>query len=86
MNDEEIPCLSVLKSSKAVQKRVNERQAEIESLSKLEGNDQSKIKSKRGGGMDVVVAKKVAWPQDSILSGPTKQRVTYDQLSLVQFV
>ena len=85
-SDEEIPCLSVLKSSKAVQKRVNERLAEIEHSSKLEGNEHCKIKSKRGGGADVAVAKKVAWSQDSILSGPTKQRVTYDQLSLVQFV
>ena len=85
-SDEEIPCLSFLKSSKAVQKRVNERLAEIESSSKLEGNEQSKTKSKRGGGTDVVVTKKVTWPQHSILSGTTKQRVTYDQLSLVQFV
>ena len=35
--------------------------------------------------MDVVVAKKVAWPQDSILSGPTKQIIMSDQLTLVQF-
>ena len=28
----------------------------------------------------------MAWPQDSILAGTTKQRVTYDQLTLVQFV
>ena len=36
--------------------------------------------------MDVMVEKRVAWPHDIILRGNSRQRVTYDQLSLTQFV
>ena len=32
-----------------------------------------KVKPKQGGNVDVSVAKQVAWPQPSILGGPTKQ-------------
>ena len=44
------------------------------------------MKSKRGGGVDVLVSKKVAWPHDNVLGGVTRQQVTYDQLSLTQFI
>ena len=50
------------------------------------GNESHKIKSKRGGGIDVFVKNKVAWPHEHILGGPTRQRVTYDQLNITQFV
>ena len=50
--EESLPSLSVLKSSRDIQRQVDTRIAEIESHSKLEGND-SKLKSKRGGGVDV---------------------------------
>ena len=83
--EESLPSLSVLKSSRDIQRQVDARIAEIESHSKLEGND-SKLKSKRGGGVDVSVSKKVAWPHDNVLGGATRQRVTYDQLSLTQFI
>ena len=33
----------------------------------------------------MLVAKTVAWPQESILGGLTKQHISYDQLSLTQF-
>ena len=42
-------------------------------------------KSKRGGSVDVLVEKRVAWPHDVILGGQNRTRVTYDQLSLTQF-
>ena len=49
-SDEDIlPSLSVLRSSKDIQKQVDERIAEIEARSKTEGKD-NKLKSKRGGG------------------------------------
>ena len=84
-DDELLPSLSVLKSSRDIQRQVDARIAEIESHSKIEGND-NKLKSKRGGGVDVLVSKKVAWPHDNVLGGVTRQRVTYDQLSLTQFI
>ena len=83
--EESLPSLSVLKSSRDIQRQVDARIAEIESHSKPEGNDH-KLKSKRGGGVDVLVSKKVAWPHDNVLGGATRQRLTYDQLSLTQFI
>ena len=50
-----------------------------------EGNEQVD-KSQRGDAVDVVVCHKVPWPHEHILGGPTRQRVTYDNLSLTQFV
>ena len=32
------------------------------------------------------MSKKVAWPHDNVLGGATRQRLTYDQLSLTQFI
>ena len=86
-SDEELlPPLSTLKTSREIQKQVDARIAEIESQSKVEGNKSTKLKSKRGGGVDVLVSKKVAWPHDNVLGGVTRQKITYDQLSLTQFV
>ena len=48
--ENELPCLSVLRSSRDVQKKVDKRLYEIQKPSRLEGNDTGKIKSKRGGG------------------------------------
>ena len=39
-----------------------------------------------GGPVDVVVNKNVAWPHEHILGGLNRQRVTYDQLTLTQFI
>ena len=49
-SDEELlPPLSVLKSSREIQNKVDARISEIESHSKVQGNESSKLKSKRGG-------------------------------------
>ena len=44
------------------------------------------MKSKSGGPVEVTVNKKVAWPHEHILGGLNHQCVTYDQLSLTQFI
>ena len=67
-DDESLPSLSVLRSSRNIQKAVDKRIAEIESLTQPEGKD-NKTKSKRGGGVEVLVPKKVAWPHDNVLGG-----------------
>ena len=46
----------------------------------------TKIKSLRGGPVEVVVPNRVKWPQEFVLSGFKKERVQYDQLSVVQWV
>ena len=84
-DDCEIPILSTLRSSKAIQKHVNRAVADLERSQAMKGKDQV-IKSKRGGPVDVVVAKKVTWPHEYILGGTSRQHITFDQLNLTQFV
>ena len=45
-----------------------------------------KIKSQRGGAVDVFVNHKIRWPHEFVLSGQNKDRVTYNQLSSVQWM
>ena len=45
-----------------------------------------KIKSQRGGAVDVFVNHKVRWPHEFVLSGQNKDRVTYNKLSKVQWM
>ena len=46
----------------------------------------AKLKSQRGGSVDVFVNHKVRWPHLFVLSGQNKDRVTYNQLSPVQWM
>ena len=50
-------------------------------------NVQANTRQKRGGGnVNVSVKHKVLWPHEAILGGINRQRVTYGQLSLTQWV
>ena len=82
--DSDTPTLEMLRSQK-LQKKVDKRIRELDHSSHFPGNDQ-KFKSQRGGGVDVPVKHKVQWPHEAILGGASRQRVTYDQLSLTQWV
>ena len=66
--------------------KIDKKLASLEKSRRDQGNDSVKIKSKRDGATDVLVNKRMAWPQDHILGGPTKQRLSYDKLNLTQFV
>ena len=46
----------------------------------------TKIKSLRGGPVEVLVSNRVKWPQEFVLSGFKKERIHYDQLSVMQWV
>ena len=46
-------------------------------------NTGTNIKSLRGGPAEVVVPNQIKWPQEFVLSGFKKERVQYDQLSIV---
>ena len=83
-DESEVPSISLLKSSK-LQRRVDKRVRELEQDSQCSGND-NKYKSKRGGNIEVSVKNKVLWPHKPILEGRNRQRVSYDQLSLTQWV
>ena len=48
------------------------------------GNE--KIKSQRGGSVEVFVKNRVKWPHEFVLSGQNKDRLSYNQLSPIQWV
>ena len=65
-DDSDFPTLSDIRSSKAVQKKIDRSTANLDSSHIPQGNDQTqKLKSKRGGGpVEVLVNKKVALPHE----------------------
>ena len=82
--DSDTPTLEMLRSQK-LQKRVDKHIRELDQRSDFPGNE-SKLKSQIGGSVDISVKHKVQWPHEAILGGVTHQRITYDQLSLTQWV
>ena len=46
----------------------------------------TKIKSLRGGPVEVVVPHRLKWPQEYVLAGSKKECIQYDQLSMSQWV
>ena len=67
-----------------LQLKVNQRLQELSDLAKS-GTFQ-KIKSQRGGPVDVLIKNWVRWPHEYVLSGLNKERVSYDQLNVTQWV
>ena len=77
-----MPSLFELRQDPLIQDRVQQR---LQELNQLVNTGDQKIKSQRGG-VDVFVEHRVKWPHKFVLSGFTKERVSYDQLSVVQWV
>ena len=75
------PTPAFLKSSRGIQDAVDRRLQELASL-----NERGMFKSQRGGNEQVTVTNKIPWPQNHILAGTSKSRVTYDSLSTFQWV
>ena len=80
-NDAIIPSAHMLKRSKQIQEAVDQRLKELITL-----NDKGTFKSQRGGQEQIFVKLQVPWPQNYILSGTAKNRVSYDSLSIFQRV
>ena len=78
-----VPDLNTLRQDALIQLKVEERLKQLQ-----ESDKPGKIKSLRGGGggVEVLVQNKVKWPHEYVLSGSSKERVSYDQLSILQWV
>ena len=81
--DQSIPNLASLRQAMQIQQQVQQRLATL-AQQHVSGMDH-KVKSQRGDP-DVFVKNRVRWPHEHVLSGFTKERVTYDQLTVVQWV
>ena len=77
------PTPGQIKNDELIQQQVQER---LKQLSENLSQGKEKIKSQRGGSVDVYVNTRVKWPHGFVLSGTNKERVTYDQLSPVQWM
>ena len=77
-----MPSLFELRQDPLIQDRVQQR---LHGLNQLVNTGDQKIKSQRDG-VDVFVKHRVKWPHEFVLSCSTKERVSYDQLSVVQWV
>ena len=75
-----LPTLSTLRQSRTVQEQVDTR------IRELQGLDKGKFKSQRGGSETIWVKKEVAWPQNHVLGGSSKNRINYDNLTISQWV
>ena len=75
-----MPSLQCISQDLFIQSQVDQR------LRDLAQNTGTKLKSLRGGPVEVLVLNRVKWSQEFVLSGLKKERIQYDQLSVVQWV
>ena len=80
-NDAIIPSAHMLKGSQQIQEAVDQRLKELTTL-----NEKGRFKSQRGGQEQIFVRRQVPWPQNYILAGTGKNRLSYDSLSIFQWV
>ena len=78
-----IPPPSRLREEARIQEGVQSRLRHLADTAKP---GMTKLKSQRGGSVDVFVNHKVRWAHEFVLSGQKKDRVTYNQLSPVQWL
>ena len=83
-NEQKLPTLQSVKEDALIQLKVEQRLQELTDLAKTGTN--SKLKSQRGGNVEVLVKTRVKWPHEYILSRLNKERISYDQLSITQWV
>ena len=81
----QIPSLEYIRANNQIQRSVEERIKELQQLAKS-GMSENKIKSQRGGAVDVFVKHRVKWPHEHVLAGSQKERVSYDQLTMGQWM
>ena len=80
-DDAIIPSAKFLKGSKNIQQAVDSRLLELAAL-----NEQGKFKSQRLGKDQITVKQQIPWPQHYVLAGTAKNRITYDSLSVFQWI
>ena len=83
-SDVKLPDLKSIRHDRFIQQQVEERIKQLSGLDKK--GIETKIKSLRGGEVDVYVKQRVKWPHEYVLAGNTKDRVTYNQLNITQWM
>ena len=81
-HDTNVHDLHSLRQDANLQMQVERRLQELASLNKTG----TKVKSLRGGPVEALVPNRVKWPHEYVLSGNSKERISYDQLSITQWM
>ena len=76
--------LQAIRQDAQLQARVDSRLKELADLANT--GMTSKLKSQRGGPVEVIVKNRVKWPHEFVLTGVNKERISYDQLSVTQWM
>ena len=76
--------LEALRHYRSIQDQVKARIRQL-SDTDVKGTD-PKYKSQRGGSMDIFVKERVKWPHEFVMAGSTKDRITYNQLNIPQWM
>ena len=79
-----LPDLHSIRHTRLIQDQVEECIRQLSNSDK-KGTD-PRIKSQSGGSVDIFVKEKVKWPHEYVLAGSTKDRVSYNQLNITQFM
>ena len=79
-----LPELHTLRHDRSIQDQVEARIRQL-SDTDVRGTD-PKYKLQRGGSMDMFVKERVKWPHKFVLAGSTKDRFTYNQLNITQWM
>ena len=77
-----LPNLAALRQDSFIQKQVEQR---LKELTALQSGSEQKTKSQRGG-VEVMVKNRLKWPHEFVLTESTKERVSYDQLTPIQWM
>ena len=77
-----LPDLAALRQDAFIQIKVEQR---LKELTALQTGTEQKIKSQRGG-VEVMLKNWIKWPREFVLTGSAKERVSYDQLTPVQWM
>ena len=81
---EKLTNLQTMRHGRIIQEQVENHLKELSGLNK-KGID-SKIKSQRGGSVDVYVNQRVKWPHEFVLARTSKDRLNYNQLNITQWM
>ena len=78
----QFPDLQALRQNALLKTQVDKR---LKELSDTE-NSGMKLKSLHGGLVEVMVQRKIKWPHEYVLSSVAKERISYDNVSITQWV
>ena len=82
--DSRVPSLQEIKCDSNIQIQVYQRLRELAEISQT--GTSNKVKSQRSGQVEVLVRNHVKWPHEFVLAGSIKKRISFDQLTMTQWM